>query len=203
MLFPRSQLRSFKLSEWFPISLRKKSKLLVWLSRVTQDQLAPPTLSSTMHLQLPPLQEGGGQHGKTRLQFGSVQSLSRVQLFATPWTAAHQASLSITNSQSPPKPMSIESVMPSNHLILCRPLLLLPSIFLSIRVFSNAQLFAAGGQRHGLGAIVVKVRTEGQRQCWGVRLQICLRGTLTGLAEGLSVGSGFVSPWFLQVVKFC
>ena len=56
------------------------------------------------------------------LQLSSVQSLSRVQLFVTPWTAAHQASLSITNSRSPPKPMSIESVMPSNHLILCRPL---------------------------------------------------------------------------------
>ena len=66
----------------------------------------------------------------------SVQSLSRVQLFATPGTAAHQASLSITNSRSPPKPMSIESVMPSNHLILCRPLLL-PSIFPSISIFSN------------------------------------------------------------------
>ena len=67
----------------------------------------------------------------------SVQSLSHLQLFVTPWTAAHQASLSITNSWSPPKPMSIESVMPSNHLTLCRPLLLLPSIFPSIRVFSN------------------------------------------------------------------
>ena len=66
-----------------------------------------------------------------------VQSLSCVRLFATPCTAARQASLSITNSQSPPKPMSIESVMPSNHLILCHPLLLLPSIFSSIRVFSN------------------------------------------------------------------
>ena len=65
----------------------------------------------------------------------SVQSLSHVQLFATPWTAAYQASLSITNSWSPPKPMSIVSVMPSNHLILYRPLLLLPSIFPSIRVF--------------------------------------------------------------------
>ena len=70
-------------------------------------------------------------------QFSSVQSLSRVRLFVTLWTAAHQASLSITNSRSSPKPMSIESVMPSNHLILCRPLLLLPSIFSSIRVFSN------------------------------------------------------------------
>ena len=70
-------------------------------------------------------------------QFTSVQSLSRVQLFVTPWTAAHQASMSITNSQSLRKLMSIESVMPSNHLILCCPLLLLPSIFPSIRVFSN------------------------------------------------------------------
>ena len=67
----------------------------------------------------------------------SVHLLSRVWLFETPWTAAHQASLSITNSRSPHKPMSIESVMPSNHLILCHPLLLLPSIFPSIRAFSN------------------------------------------------------------------
>ena len=71
------------------------------------------------------------------LEFSSVQSLSCVQLFATPWTTARQASLSITNSRSPHKPMSIESVMPSNHLILCHPLLLLPSIFPSIRVSSN------------------------------------------------------------------
>ena len=70
-------------------------------------------------------------------QFSSVQSPSHVRLFATPWIAARQASLSITNSQSLPKLMSIESVMPSNHLILCHPLLLLPSIFPSIRVFSN------------------------------------------------------------------
>ena len=69
--------------------------------------------------------------------FSSVQSLSRVQLFVTPWIAAHQASLSITNSQSPSKPMSIESVMPPSHLILYHPLLLLPPIPPSIRVFSN------------------------------------------------------------------
>ena len=74
--------------------------------------------------------------GKGR-RFSSVQSLSRVQLFATPWTAACQASLSITNSSSLPKLMFIESVMLSNHLILCCPFLLLPSIFPSIRVFSN------------------------------------------------------------------
>ena len=102
--------------------------------------------------------EGGRPHdGEFRwlfyytFQFSSVQSLSCVWLFATPWTAACQASLSITNSQSPPKPMSIESVMPSNHLILRHPLLLLPSIFPSIRVtFPMSQLFASGGQSIGV-----------------------------------------------------
>ena len=87
----------------------------------------PPFLSSTRSLDF---------YGKSA-HFSSVQSLSRVRLFATPWTAALQASLSITNSRSPPKPMSIELVMPSNHLILCHPLLLLLSIFPSIRGFSN------------------------------------------------------------------
>ena len=71
------------------------------------------------------------------VQFSSVQLLSHVQLFVIPWIAAHQASLSITNSRSLLKLMSTELVMPSNHLILCRPLLLPPSIFPSIRVFSN------------------------------------------------------------------
>ena len=69
--------------------------------------------------------------------YSSVQLLSHVQLFETPWTTACQASLSITNSWSLPKLMSIQSVMPSNHLILCHPHLLLPSVFPSIRVFSN------------------------------------------------------------------
>ena len=72
-----------------------------------------------------------------KLLYSSVQSLSRVRLFATPWIAAHQASLSLTNSQSSLRLTSIESVMPSSHLILCRPLLLLPPIPPSIRVFSN------------------------------------------------------------------
>ena len=87
------------------------------------------------------------------VQFSSFQSLSHVQLFATPWTAEHQASLSITNSWSLPKLMSIESVMTSNHLILCHHLLLLPSIFPSIRVFSNNSVFfASGGQSIGVSA---------------------------------------------------
>ena len=85
--------------------------------------LSPDPLLSLSTLQLP--------------QFGSVQSLSHVRLFATPWIAACQASLSITNSRSSPKLLSIESVMPSSYLILCRPLLLLPPIPPSIRVFSS------------------------------------------------------------------
>ena len=76
------------------------------------------------------------------------QSLSHVRLLKTPWTAAHQASLSITNSRSPPKPMSIESVMSSNHLIFCRPLLLLPSIFPSFRVFSNESALHSGWPKY-------------------------------------------------------
>ena len=76
-------------------------------------------------------------HNIQSLQFSSVQLLGCVRLFATPRTTACQTSLSITNSQSPPKPVSIKSVMPSNHLIFCRPLLLLPSFFPSIRVFPN------------------------------------------------------------------
>ena len=75
--------------------------------------------------------------GGINIQFSSVWSLSHVQLFETPWIKACQACLSITNPQSLPKPMSIESMMPSNHLIFCHPLLLLPSVFPSIRVFSN------------------------------------------------------------------
>ena len=83
----------------------------------------------------------------------SVQSLSCVQLFATPWTAARQASLSFTNSWSLLKLMSIELVMPSNHLILCRPLLLLPSILPSIRVFSNESVLCIRCQSIGASAL--------------------------------------------------
>ena len=85
------------------------------------------------------------QHG---LQFSSVQSPSHVRLFATPWIAAHQASMSITNSLILIKLMSIESVMPSNHLILCHPLLLLPSILPSIRVFSNESVLRMRWPKH-------------------------------------------------------
>ena len=86
------------------------------------------------------------------MPFSSVQSLSRVQLFATPWTAARQASLSITNSWSLLRLMSIELVVPFNHLILCHPLLFPPSIFPSIRVFSSESVLASSGQSIGVSA---------------------------------------------------
>ena len=89
---------------------------------------------------------------KIHVQFSSFQSLRHVWLFATPWTTAHQASLSITNSQSPAKPMSIELVMPSNQLILCCLLLLLSSIYPASGSFQMRGLFTSGGQRTGVSA---------------------------------------------------
>ena len=85
---------------------------------------------------------------KWKILISSVHLLSRVRLFATPWIAARQASLSITNFQSSPKLLSIESVMPSSHLILCRPLLLLPTIPPSIRVFSNESILHMRGPKY-------------------------------------------------------
>ena len=106
----------------FPVLLNKLSNSWVWVQ------------SCSFHRNLV---ERFVSYRLCPFQFSSVQSLSRVWLFVTPWTAARQASLSITNSRSLPKLMSIELVMPSNHLILWHPLLLPPSIFHSIRVFSN------------------------------------------------------------------
>ena len=90
-----------------------------------------------LHASENPAVEPKGQKGRVQLSPSSVQSLSGVWLFANPWTAARQASLPITNSRSSPKLMSIRLVMPSSHLILCHPLLLLPPSPPSIRVFSN------------------------------------------------------------------
>ena len=124
-----------------------KNRISIWSSNSTSGYICPPklkarswgdictpifivalfTIVKTWKPRCPSVNESS-----------SVQSLSRVWLLATPWTTARQASLSITNFQSLPKLMSIESVMPSNHLILCHPLLFLPSIFPNIRVFSNA-----------------------------------------------------------------
>ena len=88
--------------------------------------------------------------------FHSVQ-FSCIWLFATPWTAARQASLSITNSLSPPKFMSIELVVPSNYLILCCPLLLLPSIFPSVRVFSNESAIRIRWPKYGISSVSTSV----------------------------------------------
>ena len=88
------------------------------------------------------------------VQFSSVQLLSCVRLFATPWTAARQACLSITNSQSSLRLTSIESVMPSSHLILCHPFLLPPSIFPSSGSFPMSQFFASGGQTIGISTSI-------------------------------------------------
>ena len=94
---------------------------------------------SSMYMSIP-ISQFIPPYSHSLVQFSSVQSLSRVRLFATPWIAARQASLSITNSQSTHRLTSIKSVMPSSHLILCRPLLLLPLIPPSIRLFSNESL---------------------------------------------------------------
>ena len=93
-------------------------------------------------------------------KISSVQLLSHLQFFETPWTTAHQASLSITSFQSLLNLMSIKSVMPSNHLILCRPLLLLPSIFPSIRVFSTESVLCIGGQSIGVLASVLPLSIQ-------------------------------------------
>ena len=122
----------------------------------------------------------------TVLGISSVQSLSHVQLFVTPWIAARQASMSLTNSQSSLRLTSIESVMPSSHLILCHPLLLLPSIFPSIRVFSS-QLFASGGQSIGVSASisVLSMKLISFRMDWLDLLKV--QGTLKNLLQLLGI----------------
>ena len=95
-----------------------------------------------------------------KVQFSSVQSLSHVQLFATPWTIARQASLSITDSWSLLKLTSIELVMPSNHLVLCRPLLLLPSVFSSIRVFSNESVLRIRWPKYGSFSFNISINSS-------------------------------------------
>ena len=96
----------------------------------------------------------------TTISLSSVQLLSHVRLFVTSWTAARQASLSFINSQSLLKLMCIKLVMPSNHLILCHPLLLLPSILPSIRVFSNESVLPSGGQSIGASASVFPMNIQ-------------------------------------------
>ena len=116
----------------------------------------------------------------------SVKSLSHVRLFATPWTAACQATLSIINSQSLPKPVSIESVMPSNHLILCHPLLLPLSIFLSIRVFSNESILHIGWPKYWSFSFSISPSNE-HRGLISFRIDwldlLAIQGTLKSLLQ--------------------
>ena len=128
-------------------------------------------------------------------QFSSVQSLSHVRLFATPWTIVIQASLSITNCWSPPKPMSIESVMLSNHLILCRPLLLLPSIFPSISLFQWVSSL------HQM-AKVLELQLQHQSFQWIFRVDLlydwldllAVQGTLKTLLQHRSSKASILQP---------
>ena len=122
----------------------------------------------------------------TPLPISSVQSLSHVQLFATPWTTARQASLSITNSPSLLKLMSIESAMPSNHLILCHPLLLPPSIFSSSRVFSNESVLPTRWPKYWCFSFSISPSNEYSglisfRMDWLDLLAV--QGTLKGLLQ--------------------
>ena len=132
-------------------------------------------------------------------QFSSIQSLSRVRLFETPWIAARQASLSITNSWSLPKPMFIESVMPSNHLILCRPLLLLPPILPSIRVFSNKSTLRMRWPKYWNFCFSISPSNEHPglisfRMDWLDYLAI--QGTLKSLPQQHSSKASILQGWF-------
>ena len=123
------------------------------------------------------------------VQLSSFQSLGQVRLFATPWTAAHQASLSITNSQSLLKLMSIESVMPSNHLILCHPFLLLPLIFPQIRVFSNQSVLCIRWPKYWIFSFSISPSSEYSRLI-SFRIDwfdiLAVQGTLNNLVHSKS-----------------
>ena len=130
--------------------------------------------------------------------FSSVQSLSCIWLFVTPWTEARQASLSITNSQSLLKLMSIELVMPSNHLILCHPFLLPPSILPSIRVFSNESALCITWLKYWGLVSVLPMSLQG----W---LPLGLTGLISLLSEGLSRVFSSTTVWKHQLsyLDFC
>ena len=116
----------------------------------------------------------------------SVQSLSRIQLFVTPWTAAQQASLSIKNSQNPPNSMSIESVMPSKHLILCHPLLFLPSIFLSISVFSNESALCNRWPKYWIFSLSISLSNEHPGLFFPMNTPLGWTGWISLQSKGLS-----------------
>ena len=126
------------------------------------------------------------------MSISSVQSLSRVRLFATPWTATRQASLSITNSQSLPKPMSIELVMPSSHLILCCSLLLLPSIF------PNIDLFQWVSSLHEV-AKVLELQLQRQSFQWTPRTDLLQDGLVGSLCSPRDSQESSPTPQFKSI----
>ena len=132
---------------------------------------------------------------QNQVSVSSVQSLTHVQLFVTPWNAACQASLSIANTWSLLKLMSIQSVMPSNHLILCLPLLLLPSIFPSIKIFSTSQFFTSSSQSIGVSASASVLPIS-----WLDLLAV--QGTLKNLLWNHSSKASIVQHWafFTQTI---
>ena len=134
------------------------------------------------------------------LFFNAVQSLCFVWLFVTPWTAAHQASLSITNSQSLLKLMFIELVIPSHHLILCHPLLLLPSIFPSIRVFSNESALGIRWPKYWSFSFNISPSNEGLISFWMDWLDLpAVQGTLKSLLQHHNSKASILlySPFFV------
>ena len=138
------------------------------------------------------------------VQFSSVQSLSRVQLFKTPWIAAHQASQSITNSWSSPKLMCIESVMPSSHLILCRPLLFMPPIPPSIRVFSSESALCMRWPKYWTFSFNISPSNEHPglisfRMDWLDLLAV--QGTLKSLLQHHSSKASILQRWAFFTVQ--
>ena len=134
----------------------------------------------------------------------SVQSHNHVWLFATPWTAACQSSLSIANFRSPTKPMSIVSVMPSNHLILCHPFLLLPSIFPSIRVFSNESALCIRWPKYWSFSFNISPSNEHPglisfRMDWLDLLAV--QGTLKSLHQHHSSKASILQHWAFFIVQ--
>ena len=141
---------------------------------------------------------------KSYTWLSSVQSLSRVQLAATPWTAARQASLSITTSQSLLKLMSIELVMSSNHLILCNPLFLLPSIFPSIRVFSNGSVLRIRWPKYWSLSFSINLSSEyleliSFRIDW---FDLAVQGTVKSLLQHYSSKVSILQCWAFFIVHF-
>ena len=168
---------------WFPLGLT------VLIS--SQESSPAPHFYSISCLVLSHLYDPNSHpYMTTEKPFSSVQSLSHVRFFVTPWTAAHQASLSITNSQSLPKLMSTESVMPSNHLILCLPFSSCPQSFLASGSFPMSQLFESGGQSIGASASASALPMNVQG--W---FPLGLTGLISWLSKGFSSIFSSTTVW--------